>query len=77
MATHFALDPALLAEAVAMGGHKTEAEAVTAALAEYVRHRKQLGIIELMGAVEWDDDYDYKAARRQDLHRIPNDDDAC
>jgi hypothetical protein len=45
--------------------HKTKKDAVTAALKEYVQHRKQLEILELAGTVEFDRDYDYKAARRR------------
>ena len=71
------LDPVLLAEAVALGRHTTEAEAIGAALAEYVRSRRQQEFLALMGTVDWDDDYDYKANRMRDLKRIPTDDDDC
>lgn len=64
MATNLALNDRLIREAVKVGGHKTKREAVTAALEEYVRSRKRRGILDLVGKIEYYDDYDYKAARR-------------
>ncbi|ULA62299.1 MAG: hypothetical protein LZF86_10160 [Nitrospira sp.] len=63
MATNLALDDKLIREAVEMGHHKTKKEAVTAALREYVRGRKQLGVLELVGQIEYDSSYDYKRLR--------------
>lgn len=54
----------LIEEAPRYGGHKTKKAAVTAALTEYVRRRKQLEVLEAFGAFEFDRDYDYKAGRR-------------
>jgi Arc/MetJ family transcription regulator len=65
MATNLALDDALIEEARRTGGHKTKKEAVTAALDEYVRRRKQQKILELFGTVDFDPNYDYKAARNK------------
>lgn len=65
MATNLALDDALIEEARKTGGHKTKKEAVTAALDEYVRRRKQRDIIKLFGTIDYDPNYDYKAARRK------------
>lgn len=65
MATNLALDDKLIEQARAAGGHKTKKEAVTAALAEYVQRRKQLGVIQLFGTIDYDPDYDYKALRRR------------
>jgi hypothetical protein len=48
-----------------VGEHKTAQEAITAALEEYVRHHKQLRILELFGTVDFDPEYDYKAERRK------------
>ncbi len=64
MATNLALDDSLIEEARRVGGHETKEEAVTAALAEYVKHRKQLRILKVFGTVDFDPDYDYKAERR-------------
>ena len=63
MATNLALDNDLINEAVRIGGHDTKKAAVTEALEEYVRRRKQVEILDLFGAVEWDEDYDYKRQR--------------
>jgi Arc/MetJ family transcription regulator len=65
MATNLALDDSLIEEARRAGGHKTKKEAVTAALAEYVRRRKQLRILEAFGSFEFDSGYDYKTERRR------------
>ena len=63
MATNLALDDRLIEEARTIGGHKTKKEAVTAALQEYVRRRKQMEIIRLFGTIDFDPSYDYKARR--------------
>ena len=65
MATNLALDDRLIEEAQRTGKHKTKKEAVTAALAEYIRRRKQLRILESFGTVDFDPGYDYKAERRR------------
>jgi hypothetical protein len=65
MATNLALDDKLIVEAQRVGKHKTKKEAVTAALSEYVRRRKQLDIVNLFGTIDYDPKYDYKAARRK------------
>ena len=63
MATNLAIDDKLIEEARRTGGHKTKKEAVTAALDEYIRRRKQLRLLELFGTIDYDRAYDYKAAR--------------
>jgi len=65
MATNLALDDKLIEEALRAGKHKTKKEAVTAALAEYVRRRKQVRILEAFGTFDFDPAYDYKAERRK------------
>ncbi len=65
MPTNLALDDKLIEEARRAGGHKTKKEAVSAALAEYVKHRKQLEILKSFGTVEFDPAYDYKAGRHR------------
>jgi Arc/MetJ family transcription regulator len=65
MATNLALDDKLIEEARRLGDHKTKKEAVTKALEEYVRRRKQASIIEAFGTVDFDPAYDYKAERRK------------
>ena len=63
MATNLGLDDTLIEKARELGGHKTKKEAVNAALKEYIRYRKQLGILDLFGTIEYEDDYDYKKLR--------------
>jgi UDP-N-acetylmuramate-alanine ligase len=64
MATNLALDDKLIAAAVKLGKHKTKRDAVTAALEDYVKKHRRLGILDLIGKVEYYDDYDYKALRK-------------
>ncbi|WP_421877215.1 type II toxin-antitoxin system VapB family antitoxin [Marinoscillum sp.] len=71
MATNLDIDQKLLEEAVKYGNHKTKKSAVNEALAEYVQKKKQLGIIELFGTLDWDESYDYKAERKRGNKRIP------
>ena len=63
MPTNLALDDKLIEEARRAGGHKTKKEAVTAALDEYVKRRKQLRILEQFGTIDYDPKYDYKTLR--------------
>jgi Arc/MetJ family transcription regulator len=64
MATNLALDDKLIEEARRAGKHKTKKEAVSAALEEYVRRRKQVRILDAFGTFDFDPAYDYKAERR-------------
>jgi hypothetical protein len=63
MATNLALDPKLIDRALKVSGEKTKKAAVTRALQEFIARRSQRRLIELMGSLEWDDSYDYKAER--------------
>jgi len=65
MATNLALDDRLIEAARRAGGHRTKKEAVTAALDEYVRRRKQRRILRAFGSFDFDPEYDYKAERRR------------
>jgi Arc/MetJ family transcription regulator len=65
MATNLALDDNLIEEARRAGNHKTKKDAVTAALAEYIRGRKQQRMLDAFGKFEFDPSYDYKAERRR------------
>ncbi len=64
MPTNLAIDDALIREAQKLGRHRTEREAVNAALDEYVRRRHQQEILSWFGKVEYRADYDYKKERR-------------
>ena len=63
MSTNLAIDDRLIEEAQKVGNHRTKKEAVTAALDEYIRRRKQLGILEMFGKVDFDENYDHKLER--------------
>lgn len=63
MPTNLAIDDALIEQARVTGGHKTKKEAVTAALDEYIRHRKQQKIIQRFGTMDFDPEFNYKTAR--------------
>ncbi len=65
MPTNLALDDNLIEEARKVGQHKTKRDAVTAALKEYIKYRKQLKILSLAGTIDFDPDYDYKVQRRR------------
>jgi Arc/MetJ family transcription regulator len=63
MSTNLALDPKLLDRALKVSGEKTKKAAVTKALEEFIARRSQKKLLDLMGSLEWDGDYDYKAER--------------
>jgi Arc/MetJ family transcription regulator len=63
MATNLPIDPELIEEALRVSGEKTKKAAVTRALEEFIARRKQNNLLELMGRLEWDTSYDYKAER--------------
>ncbi|MGD0792754.1 MAG: type II toxin-antitoxin system VapB family antitoxin [Terriglobales bacterium] len=72
MPTNLALDDQLIEEARRAGKHKTKKEAVTAALDEYVRKRKQMRILDAFGTFSVDPAYDYKAERRRNAGSSPS-----
>ena len=63
MSTNLALDDRLILEVKKAGNHKTKKEAVTAALREYLAHRRRLDVLGAFGKVDFAADYDYKKAR--------------
>ena len=63
MATNLALDPELLNHALEVSGERTKKAVVTLALQEFVARREQAKLLDLMGSLEWDDSFDYKAER--------------
>lgn len=63
MPTNLAIDDRLIEEARKLGRHRTKKETVTAALDEYIQRRKQQDILPLFGAIEYENDYDYKKER--------------
>lgn len=63
MPTNLDIDDTLLDEALKAGGHKTKKATVTEALEEYIRHRRQIEVLDLFGKIDIDPDYDYKEGR--------------
>jgi hypothetical protein len=66
MATNLAIDDGLIDEARRIGHHRTKKDAVTAALDEYIRWRKQLKILDHFGTIDFNPSYDYKKMRQLD-----------
>lgn len=65
MATNLGIDEQLLAEAQRLGGHATKKATVNQALAQYIKQRKRLKSLDLIGKVDFDPNYIYKRARRR------------
>ena len=66
MATNLSLDPDLIDRALQVSGERTKKAAVTRALEEFIARRRQKSLVDLMGKLEWDSSYDYKAERARD-----------
>ena len=58
-----AIDPDLLKRAIEVSGERTKKAAVTKALQEFIARREQQRVLDLMGKLEWDQSFDYKAER--------------
>lgn len=65
MPSNLAIDDRLLNQALKLGGHKTKRETVNQALHEFIQRRKQAGIKEFFGKVDFAPLYDYKAGRKR------------
>jgi hypothetical protein len=66
MATNLSIDPRLIERAQEVSGERTKKAAVTNALREFIARGEQKRLLELMGKLEWDASYDYKAERKRD-----------
>lgn len=63
MATNLSLDPDLIERALEVSGERTKKAAVTRALEEFIQRRRQKRLLDLLGKLEWDKSFDYKAER--------------
>jgi hypothetical protein len=63
MATNLSIDPDLLDRALVVGGERTKKATVTKALQEFIARRRQKRLLDLVGRLEWDEGFDYKAER--------------
>jgi Arc/MetJ family transcription regulator len=66
MATNLSIDPELIERALEVSGERTKKAAVTKALQEFIARRRQKRLLDLMGKLDWDPSYDYKAGRTRD-----------
>ena len=66
MAINLSLDPDLIKQALEVSGERSKKAVVTKALQEFIARRRQKRLLELMGKLEWDAAYDYKAERTRD-----------
>ena len=71
MTTHIDINPDLIEQAMQISGHRTKKAVVNQALEEFVRRHKQQGVLEVFGQIDYDADYDYKAARKRGGGRRP------
>jgi Arc/MetJ family transcription regulator len=65
MATNLAIDENLLKKAQKLGKHRTKKETVNIALGEYIKRIEQQKILNLLGKVCYQEDYDYKQQRKR------------
>ena len=63
MANNLSLGPDLIDRALELSGERTKKAAVTRALEEFIARRKQKHLLDLMGNLEWDSSFDYRAER--------------
>ncbi len=63
MATNLDLDSALIERALEVSGERTKKAAVTRALEEFIARRHQKRLLDLMGKLQWEKEFDYKAER--------------
>ena len=65
MPTNLAIDPDLLERALAVSGERTKKAAVNQALREFIARREQRRVVDLLGKLDWDPSFDYKAERNR------------
>jgi len=63
VSSHMAIDPALIRDALLLGGKRTKREVIEEALQEYVLRRRQQQVLSLFGTLDCDPVYDYKKQR--------------
>ena len=70
MATNLSIDPELIERALEVSGERTKKAAVTKALQEFIARRQQKRLLDLVGKLEWDSSYNYKADRTRDCRSL-------
>jgi hypothetical protein len=66
MPKNLSIETDLLDEVFRLSGERTKKAAVTKALQEFIARRRQKGLLDLVGKLEWDSSYDYKTGRSCD-----------
>ena len=64
MRTNIDLDDTLVEEAMKVSGAKTKKDVVDLALRALVKSRKKKDLLDLVGQIDIDPEYDYKKSRR-------------
>ena len=67
MRTNVVIDDELMQEAFQYTQLKTKKEIINLALKEFVENAKRLSLLDLKGKISFDDSYDYKAARQDNV----------
>ncbi len=63
MITELDIDQTLLDPAIALSGSQTAAAVIKTALEEFIARRNGKRLLDLIGKVDWDPNYDYKSER--------------
>jgi hypothetical protein len=63
MGANLSIDPDLVERALEVSGERTKKAAVTRALEEFIARRRQKRLLDLVGKLEWDKSFEYKAER--------------
>lgn len=71
MATHRSIAPELIECAFEISGERTQNAAVTLALEAFIARRRQCGLLDLMGKLEWDLAFDVRRERVRGSKNAP------
>ncbi|GEM_PF-1010070 len=78
ISSNFAPDDNLITEAQSIGVAKTKKAAVTEALLEHIKRRKQVRITSLFGEVDYNPEYNYKTCKtRKATSTVPKNSRYC
>ena len=67
MRTNIVIDDKLMQEAFQYTHLKTKKEIINLALKEFVENAKRLSLLDIKGKISFDDTYEYKAARQDNV----------
>lgn len=69
MASYFGVDSKLVDRALKISGERTKKAVIAKALEEFIARRDQRRLLDLVGKLDWNPDYDYKKERSRD-HKL-------